>query len=299
MAADDFSIRKLLVDADGILIVPMGTTLPSSGTVAHMLFLKTDTGVLYRRNAANDAWIKLAEADHGGLAGLGDDDHTQYILVGGTRAFSGNQDMATYKITGLGAPTLGTDAATKEYVDDGKTWKDQIIDIRNAPPAHVEGNRYIVGDTPSGLWIGHTNEIVESISSAWVFEAPAAGWTTFNVGTSKFLVYSGTAWQNWDATTDHGQLVGLGDDDHTQYEKRSEVKSGTVANSSFSGTPKKYAVVFGTVMASANYAVSIVGVDARLWTIESKANTGFTISSNSDVALTGSTDWTAVLHQNP
>lgn len=43
-----------------------------------------------------------ASADHGSLAGLGDDDHTQYLLADGTRAMSGNLDMGTNTITNVG-----------------------------------------------------------------------------------------------------------------------------------------------------------------------------------------------------
>lgn len=38
-------------------------------------------------------------SDHGGLTGLGDDDHTQYLLVAGTRAMSGNLDLGGNGIT--------------------------------------------------------------------------------------------------------------------------------------------------------------------------------------------------------
>ena len=48
--------------------------------------------------------------DHGTLTGLGDDDHTQYILVAGTRAFTGAQSMGGFKLTNLANPTAGTDA---------------------------------------------------------------------------------------------------------------------------------------------------------------------------------------------
>ena len=40
--------------------------------------------------------------DHGALGGLADDDHTQYILVDGTRAFSGDIDLGTNYITNTG-----------------------------------------------------------------------------------------------------------------------------------------------------------------------------------------------------
>jgi hypothetical protein len=54
---------------------------------------------------------------HSDLADLENDDHTQYILVDGTRAFTGNQDMGGFLLTGLGAPTNDNDAARKAYVD--------------------------------------------------------------------------------------------------------------------------------------------------------------------------------------
>jgi hypothetical protein len=49
------------------------------------------------RSAFNDAVI-----DHGGLLGLADDDHTQYLLVAGSRAMSGALDMGTNAITNVG-----------------------------------------------------------------------------------------------------------------------------------------------------------------------------------------------------
>jgi hypothetical protein len=67
--------------------------------------------------------------DHGLLAGIGDDDHTMYIRHDGTRAFSGNQSMGGFKLTSLGAPTVSTDAATKNYVDsalNGLDWKPSV-----------------------------------------------------------------------------------------------------------------------------------------------------------------------------
>ena len=47
--------------------------------------------------------------DHGSLLGLGDDDHSQYILVDGTRAFSSTVSGVT--------PTLDPHLATKGYTD--------------------------------------------------------------------------------------------------------------------------------------------------------------------------------------
>lgn len=54
-----------------------------------------------------------AQIDHGGLAGLSDDDHSQYLLVAGTRALTGKQSYNAH-------PTFSADAelVDKKYVDD-------------------------------------------------------------------------------------------------------------------------------------------------------------------------------------
>jgi len=43
-----------------------------------------------------------AASVHGNLTGLSADDHTQYLLVSGTRAMTGNLDMGTHNITNVG-----------------------------------------------------------------------------------------------------------------------------------------------------------------------------------------------------
>ncbi len=47
---------------------------------------------------------------HSSLQNLSADDHVQYILAAGTRAFSGDQSMGGNKLTNLANPSLGTDA---------------------------------------------------------------------------------------------------------------------------------------------------------------------------------------------
>lgn len=78
-------------------------------------YIKTDAAG-YVSNTFIDG-ANLLTVDHGNLTGLGDDDHTQYILVNGTRAFSGDQSMGNFKLTALASPIIGTDATNKAYVD--------------------------------------------------------------------------------------------------------------------------------------------------------------------------------------
>lgn len=82
--------------------------------------------------------------------------------------------------------------------------------------------------------------------------------------------------------------------DHVHGNSNILVKSGTVAAGSFAGSPKTYAVVFGTAFSAATYSIQINGVDNRSWSYQSKATTGFTINANANAALTGEVSWTAI-----
>lgn len=70
---------------------------------------------------AADASIHFTEAsiDHGNITGLGDDDHTQYLLVDGTRAMSGNLDMGTNNITNVGTVD-GVTVSTHDHSGAGQ-----------------------------------------------------------------------------------------------------------------------------------------------------------------------------------
>ena len=76
------------------------------------------------------------------------------------------------------------------------------------------------------------------------------------------------------------------------------LKSGTVLPTSFSGSPLKATVTFATAFENANYSILITGIDARSFTYEVKATTGFTINSNAALALTSNVDWLAIPYIN-
>lgn len=81
-------------------------------------------------------WINVAVLDHGSLTGLADDDHTQYILVAGTRAFTANQDLGGFKITGSATPSADNDLARKKYVDDQITANVPAVGARGQASAN-------------------------------------------------------------------------------------------------------------------------------------------------------------------
>ena len=62
----------------------------------------------------------------------------------------------------------------------------------------------------------------------------------------------------------------------------------------FSGTPLTYAVNLSAYYLTNDYGITITGEDARVWSVESKTTAGFTVNSNSSVALTGNVYWTLI-----
>ncbi len=71
-----------------------------------------------------------------------------------------------------------------------------------------------------------------------------------------------------------------------------KTKAGSVSDVSFTGNPRKSTVTFVTPFDN-NYAIAITGEDSRTFTIESKLSGSFIINTNSSVAMTGTTYWTA------
>lgn len=51
------------------------------------------------QSSFTETFNAAAASDHGNLAGLADDDHTQYLLASGTRALTGNWNVGAYNIT--------------------------------------------------------------------------------------------------------------------------------------------------------------------------------------------------------
>lgn len=123
--------------------------------------------------------IDQGDIDHGNLSGLADDDHTQYILVDGTRAFTGNQSMGSNKLTNVADGTVASDGINlgqlQAAVSGLQDFRESVLDkdLLTPPGSPATGDRYIVGqpgDTATGAWAGLEGKIVEWNGSSWDVE---------------------------------------------------------------------------------------------------------------------------------
>lgn len=174
---DDVSFNK--VTADQISI--------ESGAL-----IKQATGVVQFRNSADDDFASI-EAEGG--------------------SFNADVDMNGNKITNVGTPADGTDAANKDYVDSavqGLVWQEPIINELDTPPVTpTTGDRYLVIATATGAWAGHENDIAEWDGDSWVFYTPEDGWAVWNMTTDTQKNFNGTAWVQFGSTVSHNNTSGL------------------------------------------------------------------------------------------
>jgi len=182
----------------------------------------------------HDNLADLLEKAHASLTGIGPDDHhTKYTDVEAQNTVKANVEMGdlktptkdvpmgSQKITGLATPTAVGGAATKGYVDgkvQGVDWQQSVLGELDTPPGTPDpGDRYLVIATATGDWVGHENDIAEWNGATWDFTIPNNGFAVWIEDTTVQKVYNGTAWVLFGTTIDHGNLLGLSDDDHDQY----------------------------------------------------------------------------------
>ena len=182
----------------------------------------------------HDNLADLAEKAHSSLTGISESDHhAKYtnaeaeatvksnVEVGDLKAPTKELAMNSQKVTGVATPEASGDVATKGYADgiaQGLDWQQSVIDELADPPGTPDpGDRYLVIATATGDWVGHEDDIAEWNGTSWDFTAPDKGMAVYieDVGSQKN--YNGTTWVSFGTTVDHGNLIGLSDDDHTQY----------------------------------------------------------------------------------
>jgi hypothetical protein len=74
----------------------------------------------------------------------------------------------------------------------------QVIDERNAQPAAVISDAYIIGTAPSGAaWTGNARALAvfNASTATWVIISPVEGMSVYDLNLRKYRVYDGVEWQ--------------------------------------------------------------------------------------------------------
>lgn len=166
--------------------------------------------------------VDISGLDHGGLSGLGDDDHTQYLLASGARDLTGVQKYST-----LVSISDDKALAHKKYVDDaiataqlGNEFTVKSVQTRaiTPPVSPTTGYRVLVDLTlgsPTGAFVGHGDEIAEYNGTSWVFVTALTGqFVSADDETTKLYYYGGAGWtpKAFESSTASTGLVKVGVD---------------------------------------------------------------------------------------
>ena len=114
--------------------------------------------------------------------------------------------MANEPITGLpyqDANTLQTDVLQNEQLNYFAAWSNAVVQTvgDNSPPGSpTDGQRYVIGTSPSGAWSGKAKYLAV-YRGGWQFYAPYSGARVTNLGDSKIYTYSASAWAEYTIPT--------------------------------------------------------------------------------------------------
>jgi hypothetical protein len=79
--------------------------------------------------------------------------------------------------------------------DSAETYQWSVIDSLSTPPATVfEGDKFLVGTSPTGAFVGHANEIATYDGSVYTFETAASGDLLYNATLAVVDKFNGSVW---------------------------------------------------------------------------------------------------------
>lgn len=162
----DNNLHVVFGQGDYTLALAQAATVPASlpgllaayaSLVGKVIVKKSDTNLYSVEQPAEAFFNSVGVTDHGDLAGLTDDDHTQYLLATGTRAGSTSQAQS-FGATGVKADVIAESTAAAGVTVDGVKLKDADV--------------YPLADT-SGLglrrtsWNSPTDDFLSGLGSGW------------------------------------------------------------------------------------------------------------------------------------
>ena len=204
---------------EGVILSDNGSHLssdtgaPTHSAVQGDFYFRVDDATLWRYNGS---WVQFPEVvDHGALQGLGDDDHLQYLTEGRHDALpADNPHAVTFSQASTADPL--TDITANEA--------ENLTNFTNADALHIHDH----GNTTGLADDDHLQYLTEGRHDSLPFDNPHSVSFTQAVAADPGTNISAaeaeqlTNGSNSDSLHlhDHGNLQGLGDDDHPQYTRK-------------------------------------------------------------------------------
>lgn len=201
-------------DADTITISASGG---GGGTVESASNIGTGTGI-FAQLTGTDLEFKSLTTPDGKLTITDNADEVdlQVNAVGltGDESISGIKTFSSFPILPGGSPS-GNQAASAGWVEGiistGISWKEPVLNVnQNTPPgAPTAGDRYTLGNAPTGVWSGQADAIAEYNGATWDFSASVAGDAALNLSDNLGYNYNGTTWVLFNAPTIYTASLGV------------------------------------------------------------------------------------------
>ena len=225
----DFMLTQDFTDdlfdlTDGRFVFPNGSSVPASGLEGET-FWDNDDDSLMVWDGVQWITVQLGTTDHGSLDGLGDDDHSIYLLLDGDlarNAVTGGVDFSS--ASGLILPT-GTDQTGLSATEGNIMWDtdDDTLYLYDGSQWVNVGAAIASGVLDHGILTGLDDDDHPQYhdgSLAYTGNLDMGGNAITNVGNVDGVdisAFYSSYLAHGPHYTDHDQLAGLGDDDHSQY----------------------------------------------------------------------------------
>jgi len=157
------------------------------------------------------------------------------VPVGGDRYIVGVHSYAIVavnpatEVVSIAGDKTAELSATEEFDIVGSTGNDGTYTVAsivyNAPNTEITVNEDLTDATADGsvefsedAWNGKKDDIAEwDGASAWIFTTPNEGFALKVEDENIYYFFNGSVWGSFGNAVQHSALIGLGNDDHTQY----------------------------------------------------------------------------------
>lgn len=119
----------------------------------------------------------------------------------------------------LGLPILSASQASKHVTLNQSLRKLDALctpfvtvkdkDLNTPPSSPVDGDRYIVGLSPTGAWTGYASKVAYYDTNGWVFYTPLEGWLFYIADEDLFMEYTGTSYVGHPQTQQNLAMLGV------------------------------------------------------------------------------------------